>query len=76
MPIFVKAGKNDDNNQLIKKFKKLLQIDDTVTEVRDRRYHKNDATKRKEANKQRENRLRIEAAQRRRRSDKKHRVSR
>lgn len=64
MPIVVKAKKGDDNNALIRKFKKLLMIDDIVTIVRDRRYHKNDATKRKEANKSRQNRLEIEAKRR------------
>ncbi len=63
MSIIVKAKKGDDNNNLIKKFKKLLQIDDIVTAVRDRRYHKNAATKRKEAKKALEGRLRIEKKQ-------------
>lgn len=64
MPIIVRARKGDDNNNLIKKFKKFLQIDDVVTEVRERRYHKNRATLRKEANKQLSNRLHQEARRR------------
>lgn len=53
MPIIVKARKGDDNTNLIKKFKKFLMIDDVVTEVRDRRYHKKPALLRNEANKKR-----------------------
>jgi hypothetical protein len=49
MAIIVRGKKGEDNNAMIRKFKKLLMIDDIVTAVRDRRYHKNDATKRKEA---------------------------
>lgn len=49
MAIIVRGKKGEDNNAVIRKFKKLLMIDDIVTVVRDRRYHKNDATKRKEA---------------------------
>lgn len=63
MPIIAKAKKGDDNNNLIKKFKKLLMIDDVVTIVRDRRYHKNAATLRKENKKALSNRLRIEKKQ-------------
>lgn len=63
MSIIVRAKKGDDNNNLIKKFKKLLQIDDVVTAVRDRRYHKNAATLRKENNKALEGRLRLEKKQ-------------
>lgn len=48
MPIIVKARKGDDNNQLIRKFKKFLQIDDVVELVRERRYHKPKSTQRKE----------------------------
>lgn len=66
MAIIVTGKKGEDNNALIRKFKKLLMIDDIVTIVRDRRYHKNDATKRKENNKALSNRLRIEKKQQRR----------
>lgn len=66
MPIIVKARKGDDNNQLIRKFKKFLQIDDVVEEVRERRYHKTDAQKRKEQKSEKSNRLRIEALRRQR----------
>lgn len=57
MAIIVRGKKGEDNNSLIRKFKKLLMIDDIVTVVRDRRYHKNDATKRKEAAKMLSGRL-------------------
>lgn len=50
MPIIVKARKGDDNSKLIGVFKKLLQIDDVVTEVRERQYHKTKALKKKEQN--------------------------
>lgn len=66
MPIIVKARKGDDNNQLIRKFKKFLQIDDVVEVVRDRRYHKTDAQKRKEKKSEIKNRQRIEAYRRQR----------
>lgn len=66
MAIIVTGKKGEDNNSLIRKFKKLLMIDDIVTIVRDRRYHKNEATKRKEAKKSLSNRLRIEKKQQRR----------
>lgn len=66
MPIVVKSQKGDDNNALIKKFKKLLQFDDVVTAVRDRRYHKPPAVLRKEAKKELERRLKIERRMQRR----------
>lgn len=49
MPIIVRPRKGDDTQGLIRKFKKFLQIDDPVTIVRDRRYHKSPSVKKKEA---------------------------
>lgn len=60
MPIIAKAQKGDDNHNLIKKFKKLLQLDNPVEEVKERRYHKPAAVKRKEARKELEGRLKRE----------------
>lgn len=68
MPIVVKSQKHDDNNNMIKKFKKFLQMDDVVTAVRDRRYHKPPAVQRKEAAKELEGRLKMERYQARRRA--------
>ncbi len=67
MAIIVKGKKGEDNNALIRKFKKFLMIDDVVTTVRDRRYHKNDATLRKEAKKALAGRLHMEKKLQRRR---------
>ncbi len=67
MPIIVKAQKGDDNNNMIKKFKKLLQFDDIVTFVRDRRYHKPPAVLKKEAAKELERKLKAERRMMRRR---------
>lgn len=67
MPIIVKAQKGDDNNAMIKKFKKLLQLDDVVTFVRDRRYHKPPAVLKKEGKKELERKLKIERRMLRRR---------
>jgi ribosomal protein S21 len=67
MPIIVKSQKGDDNNNLIKKFKKLLQFDDVVTFVRDRRYHKPPAVLKKEGKKELERKLKAERRMMRRR---------
>ena len=66
MPIIVKAKKGEDNSGLIRKFKKFLQIDDIVTMVRDRRYHKPPAVQRKERNTELKKRLRREKSLQRR----------
>jgi len=66
MPIIVKAKKGEDNSGLIRKFKKFLQIDDIVTLVRDRRYHKPPAVLRKERNTELKKRLRRERTLQRR----------
>lgn len=66
MPIIVRAQKGDDNNNMIKKFKKFLQFDDVVTAVRDRRYHKPASVLKKENNKELERRLRHEKKMQRR----------
>jgi ribosomal protein S21 len=67
MPIIVKSQKGDDNNNMIKKFKKLLQLDDVVTFVRDRRYHKPPAVLKKEGKKELERKLKAERRMMRRR---------
>ena len=67
MPIIVKSQKGDDNNNLIKKFKKLLQFDDVVTYVRDHRYHKPPAVLKKEGKKELERKLKAERRMQRRR---------
>lgn len=66
MPIIVKAKKGEDNSGLIRKFKKFLQIDDVVTIVRDRRYHKPPSVLRKERNTELKKRLRRERSIQRR----------
>jgi ribosomal protein S21 len=66
MPIIVKAKKGEDNSGLIRKFKKFLQIDDVVTLVRDRRYHKPKAVLRKEQKTELKKRLRREKTLQRR----------
>lgn len=68
MPIVVKAQKGDDNNAMIKKFKKFLMIDDVVTAVRDRRYHKPASVLKKEANKELSRKLHHEKKMQRRRA--------
>ncbi len=66
MPIIVKAKKGDDNSGLIRKFKKFLQIDDVVSIVRDRRYHKPASVIKKEVKTELKKRMRRENKLRRR----------
>jgi ribosomal protein S21 len=68
MPIIVKARKGDDNSGLIRKFKKFMQIDDVVTIVRDRRYHKPPSVLKKEAKKELKGKLKRERYLQRRKS--------
>lgn len=60
MPIIVKAKKGEDNSGLIRKFKKFLQIDDVVSIVRDRRYHKPASVIKKEVKTELKKRMRRE----------------
>jgi len=60
MPIIVKAKKGEDNSGLIRKFKKFLQIDDVVSLVRDRRYHKPPSVIKKEVKTELKKRMRRE----------------
>ena len=57
MSIIVRPRKGEDNQGMIRKFKKLLMIDDPVTAVRDRRYHKSPSVLKKEKNQERKNRV-------------------
>lgn len=48
MATIVKAGPNDNNDQLIKKFKKKVLIEDILTEIKKREFYKKPSVEKKE----------------------------
>jgi ribosomal protein S21 len=48
MALVVKAGKQDSNDQVIKKFKKKVLQEDIVTKIRERQFHKKPSLIKKE----------------------------
>lgn len=55
MPIIVRRGPKDTNDNLIRKFQKKIALENVIQEYRDREFHKTASEKRKE---RREERLR------------------
>ena len=52
MPIVVKAGPQDTNDQVIRKFKKKVQQDQILTKLREREYYKKPSEIKKEKRKE------------------------
>lgn len=52
MVIIIKAGPQDTNDQVIKKFKKKVQLDQILTEMKEREFYKKPSLVRKEKRKE------------------------
>ena len=52
MVIIVKAGPQDTNDQVIKKFKKKVQSDQILTEIKEREFYKKPSVIKKEKRKE------------------------
>jgi small subunit ribosomal protein S21 len=48
MATIVRAGPTDSNDQIIRKFKKKVQVEDVLTEIKKREFYKKPSVQRKE----------------------------